>query len=82
MARSHPARRQALQGLSLASEITATALWRERHPGALIGILEISGVANAPTRALEERKRAIESALRFSSAPASPIAKRSVPTTR
>jgi len=64
MARSHPARRQALQGLSLASEITATALWRERHPGALIGILEISGVANAPTPALEERKRALEAALR------------------
>ena len=41
-----------------------TAAWRERHPHALIGILEVSGVANAPTRALEERKRAIESALR------------------
>ena len=48
----------------MAIEVTATAAWRERHPGALIGILEISGVANAPTSALDERKRGIETALR------------------
>jgi len=45
-------------------EITGTAAWRDRHPGASIGILEISGIANTPTAALAERKRAIESALR------------------
>ena len=48
----------------MAIAISATASWRERHPRALIGILEISGVANAPTAALDERKRAIVAALR------------------
>jgi DNA/RNA-binding domain of Phe-tRNA-synthetase-like protein len=50
--------------LSLAIAIKASDAWRERHPRAVIGILEISGVANGSTAALEERKRAIEAALR------------------
>lgn len=48
----------------MAIEVTATDAWRERHARAVIGILEISGVTNARTSALEERKRAIEVALR------------------
>jgi DNA/RNA-binding domain of Phe-tRNA-synthetase-like protein len=45
--------------------ITATDAWKERHPGAQIGLLEISGVDNTkPSPALEQEKRAIEECLR------------------
>ena len=45
--------------------ITATAAWKERHPGAQMGLLEISGVDNTkPSSALEREKRAIEERLR------------------
>ncbi len=45
--------------------ITATQRWRETHPGALIGLLEISGVRNAdPASTLDEAKRRIEAEVR------------------
>ena len=45
--------------------ITATDEWRMAHPGAVIGLLEISGVDNShPSAALEERKRETEAQLR------------------
>ena len=45
--------------------ISATAEWRAAHPGATIGLLEISGVDNhLPSAGLEQRKRAIEAHLR------------------
>ena len=45
--------------------VTATDAWKERHPGAQMGLLEISGVDNAkPSPALEQEKRAIEERLR------------------
>lgn len=45
--------------------ITGTSRWREAHPGAIIGLLEISGVDNTvPAPALEEEKRATEAELR------------------
>ncbi|NTV36046.1 MAG: hypothetical protein HGA53_03750 [Anaerolineaceae bacterium] len=45
--------------------ITATEEWRMAHPGAIIGLLELSGVENvyASTR-LDERKREVEATLR------------------
>jgi DNA/RNA-binding domain of Phe-tRNA-synthetase-like protein len=46
-------------------DITATPTWRATHPGATIGLLEISGTPNLPTSpALEDRKRVIETRLR------------------
>ena len=45
--------------------ITTTDAWREVHPGAQIGLLEISNVDNnLPAPALEQEKRAIEGRLR------------------
>jgi DNA/RNA-binding domain of Phe-tRNA-synthetase-like protein len=45
--------------------ITATDAWKERHPGAQMGLLEISGVDNTKSSpALEQEKRAIEMHLR------------------
>jgi DNA/RNA-binding domain of Phe-tRNA-synthetase-like protein len=45
--------------------ITATDAWKERHPGAQMGLLEISGVDNTePSPALEREKRTIEARLR------------------
>ena len=45
--------------------ITATDAWKEAHPGAQIGLLEISGVDNTqPAPALDQEKRAIEGRLR------------------
>lgn len=45
--------------------ITATDAWKEAHPGAQIGLLEISGVDNTqPAPALEQEKRTIEERLR------------------
>ncbi len=45
--------------------ITATDAWKEAHPGAQMGLLEISGVDNTkPSPALEQAKRAIEKRLR------------------
>jgi DNA/RNA-binding domain of Phe-tRNA-synthetase-like protein len=45
--------------------ITATDAWKERHPGAQMGLLEISGVDNTkPSPALEQEKRTIEERLR------------------
>lgn len=45
--------------------ITATDAWRTAHPGAIIGLLELSGLDNAaPSPALNERKRGIEAGLR------------------
>jgi DNA/RNA-binding domain of Phe-tRNA-synthetase-like protein len=45
--------------------ITATDAWKEAHPGAQIGLLEISGVDNAqPAPALDQEKLAIEGRLR------------------
>jgi DNA/RNA-binding domain of Phe-tRNA-synthetase-like protein len=45
--------------------ITATNAWKEAHPGAQIGLLEISGVDNTqPAPALDQEKRAIEERLR------------------
>ena len=43
--------------------ISATAEWRAAHPGATIGLLEISRVDNhLPSAELEQRKRQIEGA--------------------
>jgi len=45
--------------------ITATDAWQKAHPGAVIGLLEMSGVDNLRISAeLEERKRETESRLR------------------
>ena len=45
--------------------IIATDAWKETHPGAQIGLLEISGVDNMQSApALEQEKRAIEKRLR------------------
>jgi DNA/RNA-binding domain of Phe-tRNA-synthetase-like protein len=45
--------------------ITATDAWRKAHPGAIIGLLEMSGVENArPSAELERRKRETEVRLR------------------
>lgn len=45
--------------------ITATDAWRSAHPGAQIGILEISGVDNTRrTTAWDEAKRSLEQSLR------------------
>jgi DNA/RNA-binding domain of Phe-tRNA-synthetase-like protein len=45
--------------------IAATSAWREAHPGAAIGLLELAGVEQAgPPARLEERKRATEALLR------------------
>lgn len=45
--------------------ISVTEEWRTTHPGAVIGLLELSGVANThASRQLEERKRETEARLR------------------
>ncbi len=45
--------------------ISATDEWRTAHPGAVIGLLELSGVDNTqPSPKLEERKREAEAQLR------------------
>jgi DNA/RNA-binding domain of Phe-tRNA-synthetase-like protein len=45
--------------------ITATDAWRRAHPGAVIGLLELSGVDNSTASpALNARKREIEARLR------------------
>jgi DNA/RNA-binding domain of Phe-tRNA-synthetase-like protein len=49
----------------MSAAISTTAAWREAHPRALIGILEVSNVQNkAPAPALEERKREAAARLR------------------
>ena len=46
-------------------KVTATDIWRETHPGGIIGLLEISGVDNTRSApALELKKRAVERYLR------------------
>jgi DNA/RNA-binding domain of Phe-tRNA-synthetase-like protein len=46
-------------------EISATDEWRTAHPGATIGLLEVSGLRNAgPSDTLSARKREIEAGLR------------------
>jgi DNA/RNA-binding domain of Phe-tRNA-synthetase-like protein len=48
-----------------ATKVTATAEWRTAHPGAVIGLLELSRVQNAhPSVQLDERKRETEARLR------------------
>jgi len=45
--------------------ILATDEWRNAHPGAIIGLLELSGVENTiSTSGLDDRKRATEAQLR------------------
>jgi DNA/RNA-binding domain of Phe-tRNA-synthetase-like protein len=45
--------------------ISATEAWRTAHPGAIIGVLELSGVVNgSASEALTQRKREIEARLR------------------
>src|SRR2546427_12639000 len=45
--------------------ISATDEWRAAHPGATIGLLELSGVENTrPSSRVNERKREIETDLR------------------
>ena len=45
--------------------ISATAEWRAAHPGAIIGLLELSRVENRqPSPALDDRKRQTEARLR------------------
>jgi DNA/RNA-binding domain of Phe-tRNA-synthetase-like protein len=45
--------------------ISATDEWRTAHPGAVIGLLELSGVENThPSPSLDERKREVEARLR------------------
>ena len=47
-------------------EISGTAEWSAAHPGAVIGLLEISGVENTLTSSqLNQQKRAIEARLRM-----------------
>lgn len=46
-------------------KITATDAWRKAHPGAQIGLLEISGLDNTqPAPALDQEKRDVEERLR------------------
>jgi DNA/RNA-binding domain of Phe-tRNA-synthetase-like protein len=46
-------------------EISATEAWRAAHPGAAIGLLELSGVENSGVSAgLNDRKRQVETRLR------------------
>ncbi len=46
-------------------KITATNAWKQAHPGAQIGLLEISGVDNTQLApGLDQEKRAIEACLR------------------
>ena len=45
--------------------ITATEEWRKAHPGAIIGLLEVTGANNhQPAPRLDERKREVEAGLR------------------
>lgn len=45
--------------------ITATSAWQSAHPGAIIGLLEVSGVDNTrPSPALEAAKQRLEADLR------------------
>ena len=45
--------------------ISASDEWRTSHPGATIGLLELSGVDNSgPSAALNERKRVVVARLR------------------
>ena len=45
--------------------ISVTGAWRTAHPGAIVGVLELSGLDNtAPSSRLNERKREVEAALR------------------
>ena len=45
--------------------ISATEEWRIAHPGAIIGLLELSGLENiGPSSGLDERKRKLEADLR------------------
>jgi len=45
--------------------ISASDAWRAAHPGATIGLLELSGMDNTgPSAALNERKRLVEARLR------------------
>ena len=45
--------------------ISATGAWRAAHPGAIIGLLEVSGLENRGSSArLNERKRDVEAKLR------------------
>lgn len=45
--------------------VTASNDWREHHPGAVIGLLELSGVTNSPASpALDQHKREVEHILR------------------
>jgi DNA/RNA-binding domain of Phe-tRNA-synthetase-like protein len=45
--------------------ISVTDEWRTTHPGAVIGLLELSGVENAhPSLQLDDRKRETEARLR------------------
>jgi DNA/RNA-binding domain of Phe-tRNA-synthetase-like protein len=45
--------------------ISASAAWHTTHPGAIIGLLELSGIPNThPSSQLEERKRETEARLR------------------
>jgi DNA/RNA-binding domain of Phe-tRNA-synthetase-like protein len=47
------------------SAIEATEEWRAAHPGAVIGLLELSGLRNTESSSkLNERKRALEAGLR------------------
>jgi DNA/RNA-binding domain of Phe-tRNA-synthetase-like protein len=47
--------------------ISVTQDWRAAHPGAMIGLLEVSGAQNAqPCARLNERKREVEARLRKS----------------
>lgn len=46
-------------------EITGSAEWRAAHPGAMIGLLELSGVENTlPCQQLDQAKRETETRLR------------------
>jgi DNA/RNA-binding domain of Phe-tRNA-synthetase-like protein len=58
----------ALSSCGLESEmlaISATEEWRTAHPGAIVGVLELSGLENSRSSSrLNERKRDIEAALR------------------
>jgi DNA/RNA-binding domain of Phe-tRNA-synthetase-like protein len=45
--------------------VSGTDAWRQAHPGACIGLLEVSGVENSrPTPGLEKVKRTVETSLR------------------
>ena len=45
--------------------ISVTDEWRAVHPGAMIGLLEVSGVDNShPSHRLDEKKRLVETSLR------------------